>query len=162
MASPFLDRVGVQGPPTVGLEILKAHRTGDLGFDQALTAWAVAASDQSHEWRPAIYSVCPTTALSYASGRIHGSRGFDRSIGRAVGDWLCSVRLTREENDSQISSMLWAIEKCDAQGLTENVKVLRNSIDRFHAAKFPHEAFRTCEACQRLDAQDRQREERGT
>lgn len=156
----ILETIVMDGSPSVGFEILKCYIKKEMTFDQAITAWAVAASDQCVDWRPKLYPPLSPEVKRYILDRSTGLRKRDPSMARAVGEWSMEIRSMRETHKGDIANMKWCAEKCLENNLTQNVITLKKMIDRFENFPFPLQDYTTALLVQAKEAKERQLEKK--
>lgn len=142
---------------SVGADIYRQYRLGELTRDEYLTFNAAMVANLAHEDRPKLYAPMPGLAKSYVDGRLFGNQQYEQARGRLLGQWRYDTFQALDHNQYVIEHFNWALEKCEAVKLSSESTTLRSAIDRFEAQKFPHEAYkRACDVI-KLDSDAKRR-----
>lgn len=150
-----------ENAPSLGQEIYRAYKRGEMTQDEYFTTNAMGIAENLGDYRPIPFEPIPPGVYDYARRRIAGQTNRDASLARPMGVWIQSVIRTEELNSFTLSNLLWAIEKLKKVQLETQCNRVQAYLERFEKFALPTEDFDLAVRAQRLDALERESQERG-
>jgi hypothetical protein len=156
-----LDQIVIPPPGlSLGADIFRAHRTGELSWSEYLTANACMVASLCHEERPRLYVVMPPVAKHYAEARIADARGYDQAASKTLGQWRYDIFQAMDHNVYVEQHFQWALDKVQGVKLHSEAEKLSNAVRRFEGLKFPHAPYQLACDVLKLDSDWKQRNQK--
>lgn len=141
--------------------LMRAHAKDNMPVTDYHVMTSVWVAENTNQYSPRIYPSMPDTLKNYAAERSSGARPRDKGFHGRLGEWVMTTIRLREQNDSDLSLLLWCTEQLKGKAVGNAPAKLLKQVERFHVLQFPYGAFEQALKAQALDIVDKEREEKG-
>jgi len=160
MSGPF-DRINPSSDDqSIGADLFRQWRRGDISFEDYLILNAANVAQNAYQERVKIYIPMPDGVRRYLSSRLSGGL-YDQHGSKGLGDWRYDVYQALDHNRHMFEHFQWALDKCDSVKLETESEKLRQAIRRFEVMRFPAMEYQQAIDVQKMDSSHRERERRG-
>jgi len=98
---------------------------------------AVLIAAKANLYQPLHYPTMSDAIHKYLYDRKTSSLPYNETLSKKTAEWVSESNNNKQENDSNLKTLLWARGRCLAQGLTQEVAILDRAIERLTKLRFP-------------------------
>lgn len=139
--------------------LMREHVTAQMSVSDYHVMTAGWVADHIDEYRPRLYPGASDSLNRYARERCVETRERDSIFHRQLGQWTFTLIKLREQNDSDLSLLLWCSDKIAGKAVGSAQATLTRQIEKFMSLSFPYESYGLALRAQAKDMDAKQREE---
>lgn len=152
------DQIQPSENPSIPELLFFARQRDEISEKDYFISSAVWVAENVSKYRPLPFAQLSQTLAQYVSGRLRGGRSAEQDAGYDLGVWIWSSVRIQNINNSNKSLLFWAKEKCEANGLQNQVGMLTHAISLFDQNNnFSLSEFLESKHVQELDSRERVR-----
>lgn len=149
-----------QSPPSIGRDIFAQYAKGQLPLQEYLVATGVWTAESLSWYQPHRTKNLPDHVQRYVADRLRNATGYLPERARELSDWFRDALRTFDKNEADLRTLKWAREKCMEAKLLGHAEKCDRKIGEYEQTEFPAQEFDRASRVLRLDADERQAQER--
>ncbi len=141
----------VQPNLSPGGSIYSEYMQGKIDLSQYQKENACIVADNLHWYMAKQYTHIPDVAASYLHARLNRNSEYEPKPSEILGEWVRLVFRQKDENDANLSLILWSLSELEPQKIQSSCDQLKTAAEKFSRITFPSDLYSKALRVQILD-----------